>query len=54
MGAGRWDSDPLHVRPSRQETRQVAVRSELRKNCQKKRALVGEAGTEPVEKRKRL
>ena len=30
------------------------VRSELRKNCRKKRAFVGEAGTETVEKRKRL
>ena len=30
------------------------VRSELRKNCRKKREFVGEAGTEPVEKCKRL
>ena len=54
MGVGRWDSDPLHVRPLRQETRKVACQERTKKNCRKKKALLGEAGTEPVEKRKRL
>ena len=30
------------------------VRSKLRKNCRKKRAIVGETGAEPVGKRQRL
>ena len=41
MGAGRWDSDPLHVCPSRQETRQVACQERTKKELSKEEGACG-------------
>ena len=41
MGAGRWDSDPLHVRPLRQETRKVACQERTKKKLAKEEGAFG-------------